>query len=93
MKARCVILYTQRAFLPNERCEKMNIEMFTEYDDVVSVADVANMLHISKVTVYDLLKSGRIFTLRVGKRYIIPKKSIIDFLTVNPSGKRGESVG
>lgn len=36
----------------------MNIEMFTEYDDVVSVADVANMLHISKVTVYDLLKSG-----------------------------------
>ena len=32
--------------------------MFTEYDDVVSVADVANMLHISKVTVYDLLKSG-----------------------------------
>lgn len=41
-------------------------EMFTEYDDVVSVADVANMLHISKVTVYDLLKSGRIFTLRVG---------------------------
>ena len=68
-------------------------EMFTEYDDVVSVADVANMLRISKVTVYDLLKSGRIFTLRVGKRYIIPKKSIIDFLTVNPSGKRGESVG
>ena len=50
--------------------------MFTEYDDVVSVADVANMLHISKVTVYDLLKSGRIFTLRVGKRYIIPKKKL-----------------
>ena len=71
----------------------MNIEMFTEYDDVVSVADVANMLHISKGTVYDLLKSGRIFTLRVGKRYIIPKKSIIDFLTVTTSGKRGESVG
>lgn len=71
----------------------MNIEMFTEYDDVVSVADVANMLHISKVTVYDLLKLGRIFTLRVGKRYIIPKKSIIDFLTVTTSGKRGESVG
>ncbi|MBU5461827.1 helix-turn-helix domain-containing protein [Lachnoclostridium sp. MSJ-17] len=45
------------------------------------------------MTVYDLLKSGRIFTLRVGKRYIIPKKSIIDFLTVTTSGKRGESVG
>ena len=55
-------------------------EMFTEYDDVVSVDDVSKMLHLSKVTVYDLLKSGRIHTLKVGKRYIIPKKSIIDFL-------------
>lgn len=33
-------------------------EMFTEYDDVVSVDDVSKMLHLSKVTVYDLLKSG-----------------------------------
>ena len=47
---------------------------------VVSVDDVSKMLHLSKVTVYDLLKSGRIHTLKVGKRYIIPKKSIIDFL-------------
>lgn len=88
----CYPLYTA-GFSSKRKVRKNEIEMFTEYDDVVSVADVANMLHISKVTVYDLLKSGRIFTLRVGKRYIIPKKSIIDFLTVNPSGKRGESVG
>lgn len=80
MRARCVILYTQRAFLPNERCEKMNIEMFTEYDDVVSVADVANMLHISKVTVYKLLKSSKIRTIKVGKRYIIPKRCVSEFL-------------
>lgn len=58
-------------------------EMFTEYDDVVSVSDVAEMLHLSKVSVYGLLKSGRIFTLKVGRKYVIPKKSIIDFLTVN----------
>ena len=58
-------------------------EMFTEYDDVVSVSDVAKMLHLSKVSVYGLLKSGKIFTLKVGKKYVIPKKSIIDFLTVN----------
>ena len=58
-------------------------EMFTEYDDVVSVSDVAKMLHLSKVSVYGLLKSGRIFTLKVGRKYVIPKKSIIDFLTVN----------
>ena len=54
--------------------------MFTEFKDVVTVDDVTKMLHVSRVTVYKLLKSGRIRTLKVGKKYIIPKQSIIDFL-------------
>ncbi|MCH5296900.1 MAG: helix-turn-helix domain-containing protein [Ruminococcus sp.] len=55
-------------------------QMFTEYNDIISVDDVTKMLHLSKVTVYKLLQSGRIRTLKVGKKYIIPKKSVIDFL-------------
>ena len=55
-------------------------EMFSEYNDVVSVDDVTRMLHLSRVTVYKLLKSGRIRTIKVGKKYIIPKKNVIDFL-------------
>ncbi len=60
--------------------DKKVYEMFSEYDDIVSVEDVMEMLHLGRVTVYNLLKSGRIHTLRVGKKYVIPKKSIIDFL-------------
>lgn len=60
--------------------DKKVYEMFSEYDDIVSVADVMKMLHLGRVTVYNLLKSGRIHTLRVGKKYVIPKKSVIDFL-------------
>lgn len=55
-------------------------EMFSKYNDVVTVEDVMEMLHLGRVTVYSLLKSGRIHTLRVGKKYVIPKKSVIDFL-------------
>ena len=55
-------------------------EMFSEYNDIVSVDDVTRMLHLSRVTVYKLLKSGRIRTLKVGKKYIIPKKNVIGFL-------------
>lgn len=55
-------------------------EMFSEYNDIVSVDDVTKMLHLSRVTVYKLLKSGRIRTLKVGKKYIITKKNVIDFL-------------
>ena len=55
-------------------------QMFSEYKDVVSVDDVTKMLHLSRVTVYKLLKAGRIRTLKVGKKYIIPKQSIIDYI-------------
>lgn len=60
--------------------DKKVYEMFSEYDDIVSVEEVMEMLHLGRVTIYNLLKSGRIHTLRVGKKYVIPKKSVIDFL-------------
>jgi excisionase family DNA binding protein len=62
--------------------EVYEYQMFSEYKDVVSVDDVTKMLHLSRVTVYKLLKAGRIRTLKVGKKYIIPKQSIIDFIAI-----------
>ena len=53
---------------------------YTEYNDVVTVEEVMKMLHLGRVTVYNLLKTDKIHTLRVGKKYVIPKKSVIDFL-------------
>lgn len=54
--------------------------MFSDYPDVVSIAELQSMLRIGRNTAYDLLKSGAISSIRVGKRYIIPKISVIDFL-------------
>ena len=75
--------------------------MFSNYLDVVSVQDVQAMLHIGRNAAYTLLQSGAISTVRVGKRYIIPKASVIDFLGLNkgvkpdiikPSGKARASL-
>lgn len=57
-------------------------EMFSDYEDVVTVDDVMKMLHIGKNSVYDLLKNHRIESIRVGNRYVIPKKSVINFLNI-----------
>ena len=57
-------------------------EMFSDYEDVVTVDDVMKMLHIGKNSVYDLLKTHRIESIRVGSRYVIPKKSVINFLNI-----------
>jgi excisionase family DNA binding protein len=57
-------------------------EMFSDYEDVVTVDDVIKMLHIGKNSVYDLLKNHRIESIKVGSRYVIPKKSVINFLNI-----------
>lgn len=59
----------------------MSEEMFTEYDEILSIEDVMDILHIGKNSVYSLLKSNEIRNIRVGKRYIVPKQSVINFIT------------
>ena len=54
--------------------------MFKGYPDVVTVADVCKMLKLGRSTVYGLLQSGEIRAVRVGRKYIIPKRSVAAFL-------------
>ncbi len=55
--------------------------MFREYADILRIKDVQKMLNIGRNKVYELLKSGEIKSIRIGNKYIIPKKSVIDFVT------------
>ncbi len=61
--------------------ELTNATMFSEYPDVVSVEQVTEMLHIGQVLAYKLLKEGVIKARKVGRRYIIAKKNVIEFLS------------
>lgn len=54
--------------------------MFSDYPDVVSISEVQSMLRIGRNAVYNLLKNGTISSIKMGKRYIIPKASVIEFL-------------
>lgn len=53
--------------------------IFKEYPDVVSVNQLRSMLHIGRSTAYSLVQSGAIQTIRIGKKYLIPKSSVIAF--------------
>jgi len=56
---------------------------FTEYPDVVDIEQMCEMLGgIGKKSAYKLLKNGMIKSLRIGKKYRIPKKYIIEYLGV-----------
>ncbi len=54
--------------------------MFSDYPDIVTVDHLMSMLHIGKSTAYSLLQNNQIQHLKIGRKYIIPKTSVIGFL-------------
>ena len=54
--------------------------IFTEYNNIVTVEELMQMLNIGKNKAYQLLQSGKIKYKRVGRVYMIPKQYVIDFL-------------
>lgn len=66
---------------------------FTNYDELplmLSVADAANALGVSKVFVYNLVKSGDFPSLHVGHRILIPKDDFIEWVKGNTNSIRQE---
>lgn len=55
--------------------------MFSQYPDVVSKDELMAMLKIGKNKAYELLRSGTIKNIKIGKQYRIPKRYIIEYLT------------
>jgi excisionase family DNA binding protein len=59
---------------------------------LLTVAEVADMLRVSNMTVYRLIKAGDISALRVGKNYRIRQQELEDYL-VSGSVTRDEANG
>ena len=55
-------------------------QIFAEYPDVVCVSDLTKMLHIGKNKAYELINTNTIQTIKIGKKHIIPKYRVIEFL-------------
>ena len=82
---RCTKGQRKTMVLFTRRKEVINISdntMFVNYPDVVSIEDLQSMLRIGRNAAYDLIRNGIIKTIRIGKKYIIPKKSVIAFLEI-----------
>jgi len=54
--------------------------MFENYPDIITISDLMTMLNIGKSTAYSLLQSGKIHHVKVGRKYVIPKQSVIAFV-------------
>lgn len=54
--------------------------IFKDEADVLTVTDVARLLKIGKNNAYDLIKKGDIPAIKLGRKIIVPKNSLIEFL-------------
>ena len=57
-------------------------QMFATYPDVVSVTQLAQMLHISERLAYRLIRENQIACLKIGRTYKIPKINVIKYLGI-----------
>lgn len=60
--------------------------MFSEYEEVLTVTDVMELLYIGKNTVYALLNTGELQGFRIGRRWRISKSALTDFIMQKNTG-------
>ena len=60
--------------------DRMYKLIFTEYPEIVSVAEMQKMLGISRHAAYDLVKDGTIPALKIGTSFRILKINVISFM-------------
>lgn len=56
------------------------IFMFSNYDDILTVSDVSEILYVGKNTVYELLNSGTLEGFRIKKTWRIPKVNLEKYI-------------
>lgn len=53
---------------------------FEELPLVLHVKDLPKILSVSHNTAYNLVRSGQIHSVRVGRNYLIPRDAVLDYL-------------
>jgi len=49
----------------------------------LTVAEVAEVMRVSKMTVYRLVHSGELASVRVGRSFRVPERAVHDYLKVD----------
>lgn len=57
--------------------------MFNEYNDMVTVDELCEMLRIGRNKAYELLRSGKVKGFHDGRLWMIPKEAVISYIRNN----------
>jgi excisionase family DNA binding protein len=68
----------------------MKTNTLDDYNDILLPEDLQEILQVGRNTIYAYLKLGVIKSIKIGKKYRIPKKCLIEFLNPDVSEIRKE---
>ena len=54
--------------------------MFNQFPDIMSIKDLQGALGIVRTKAYELIRTGEIRSIRIGKAIRIPKKALLDYV-------------
>ena len=83
------ILYTKESIKASERSRR--IIAFENLPNVLSAEQLAQVLGISRAGAYQLLHTEGFPTLRIGKRMLVPRDKLMEWIDRNTGG--GYAVG
>ena len=49
-------------------------------NDLLTIDEAAERLRVSRWTIYNLIRSNRLHTIRIGRRRLVPATAVSDFL-------------
>ena len=61
--------------------ERMILSMLKNEPEVLMVSEAAKILRIGKNKAYDLIKNGKLSSIKMGGKIIVPKMCLVRFLT------------
>jgi excisionase family DNA binding protein len=59
--------------------------------DFLTVAEVADQMRVSKMTVYRLIHSGELPAVRFGRSYRVPEVAVEEYVRAAVTGNRSET--
>lgn len=60
--------------------ERIYLSMFKEEPEILTVVEAARLLRIGKHKTYELVKTGKLGSMKIGGRSLVPKLRLIQFL-------------
>lgn len=68
--------------MPDNQDERRNLAPVDDLSDVkfLTVAEVASIMRVSKMSVYRLIHAGQLEAVRFGRSFRVPEKGVHDYL-------------